>query len=216
MPPYLFNRRTLLKEGKTETNPFGDRIVWCQKGKSSGSAQVGGSDQPGDLFYFGAIHERPAHRPARELLTSLRGRAASGPDFGRLFCHVLRPDPAIDRSRCTASAACWDSGQRPVRRREQYRWRKTRRELCPGGADARGGRRRAHEVARVHRTLRFHDGVELKAAAAELELKRRHPTPELVARAGSCWRVRPAPRPFTSAKRRMPSARWMRRTGRIK
>ena len=74
----------------------------------------------------------------------------------------------------------------------------------------------AHEVVRVHRTLRFHDGVELKAAAAELELKRRHPTPELVARAGSGWRVRPAPRPFTSAKRRMPSARWMRRTGRIK
>ncbi len=58
----------------------------------------------------------------------------------------------------------------------------------------------AHEVARVHRTLRFHDGVEPKAAAAELELKRRHPTPELVARAGSCWRVRPAPRRFTSAK----------------
>ncbi len=58
----------------------------------------------------------------------------------------------------------------------------------------------AHEVARVHPTLRFHDGVEPKAAAAELDLKRRHPTPELVARAGSCWRVRPAPRRFTSAK----------------
>ena len=38
-------------------------------------------------------------------------------------------------------------------------------------------------MARVHRALRFHDWVELKAAAAELELKMRHPPPDVVARA---------------------------------
>jgi hypothetical protein len=89
----------------------------------------------------------------------------------------------------------------------------------PGVKCAPGERMRAvagdiaHEVVRVHRTLRFHDWVELKSATAELELKMRHPPPELVAHARQVL-ARPTSaspihiREVTYAERTMDARNW--------
>lgn len=51
VPPHLFNRRTLLKEGKTDTNPFGgqDRVV-TNKGNHPGRLKAAGPTNP--VIYF--------------------------------------------------------------------------------------------------------------------------------------------------------------------
>lgn len=214
VPPYLFNRRTLHEEGKTDTNPLGgeDRVV-SNKGNHPDRLKSAGPTN--SEVYFISVQStngRPLALLANDWLHFVGGLPSGqiSADYFAMFCGRIQQLIGADVQRppsvgILANGPCGDVNNIGGG--------------TPGVNYAPGERMRAvaddvaHEVARVHRTLRFHYWVELKAAAAELELQRRHPTPELVARAREQL-ARPASaspihiREVTFAERTLDAKNW--------
>lgn len=214
VPQHLFNRRSLLKEGKTDTNPFGgqDRVV-TNKGSHPDRLKPAGPTNP-EVYFISvqSTNGRPIALLANYWLHYVGGVPAGNisADYFAMFCDRIQQllganvqSPAFVG--ILANGPCGDVNNIGGG--------------TPGVKYAPGERMRlvaddvAHEVARVHRTLRFHDWVELKAARTDLELKMRHPTPELVARAQQVL-ARPANaspihvREVTYAERTMDAKNW--------
>jgi hypothetical protein len=184
VPQHLFNRRSLLKEGKTDTNPFGgqDRVV-TNKGSHPDRLKAAGPTNP-EVYFISvqSANGRPIALLANYWLHYVGGAPAGSisADYFAMFCDRIQQllganaqSPAFVG--ILANGPCGDvnnigGGTPGVKYGPGERMRLVADDV-------------AHEVVRVHRTLKFHDWVELKAAKAELELKMRHPTPELVARA---------------------------------
>jgi neutral ceramidase len=185
VPQHVFNRRSLLKEGKTEGNPFGgrDRVV-TNRATHPERLKPAGPTNP--EVYFISVQStsgRPIGLLANYWLHYVGGAPAAhiSADYFGMFCERIQQllGATLDRPPFVgilANGPCGDVNNSGM--------------LIPKGIKYGPGDRMrlvaddlAQEVARVHRTLQFHDWVELKAAKAELELQMRHPTPEMVAKA---------------------------------
>jgi len=184
VPQHLFNRRSLLKEGKTATNPFGgqDRVVTNQGNHPDRLSAAGPINPEVSFISVQATNGRPIAVLANYWLHYVGGLSGSqiSADYFAMFCDRIQQllganvqsPPFVG---ILANGPCADVNNIGGG--------------TPGVKYAPGDRMRAvaddvaHEVARVQRTLRFHDWVKLQASAAELELKMRRPTPELVHRA---------------------------------
>ena len=214
VPQHVFNRRTLLKEGKTEINPFGgqDRVV-TNNGSHPDRLKAAGPTNP-EVYFISvqSTNGRPIAVMANYWLHYVGGLTGAqiSADYFAMFCDRIQQllgaevqSPAFVG--ILANGPCGDVNNIGGG--------------TPGVKYAPGERMRlvaddvALEVARVHRTLRFQDWVELKAAKAELELKMRRPTPELVARAQQVL-ARPATaspihqREIIYAQRTMDAKNW--------
>jgi neutral ceramidase len=185
VPQHVFNRRWLLKDGKTAPNPFGgqDRAV-MNPGQRSELLKPAGPTNP--EVYFLSVQStggRPIALLANYWLHYVGGtgpRHISADYFG-VFCDRIQELLGADRQDppfvgILANGPCGDVNnidfaRPPEPRRPPYE----KMRLVANDV--------AQEVMRVHRTLRHHDWVELKAAKTELELELRRPTPEMVERA---------------------------------
>jgi neutral ceramidase len=187
MPQHLFNRRWLLKDGKTAINPFGeqDRAV-MNPGARPDKLKPAGPINP-EVYFFSV--QSTSGRPIA-LLTNywLHYVGGVGPgdisaDYFAAFADRIQQLLGADRQDppfvgILANGPCGDvnnvnfSPDAPPSPK-YARYEKIR--LVANDL--------AQEVLRVHRTVQHRDWVELKAAKTELELKMRHPTPEMVARA---------------------------------
>lgn len=186
LPQYVFNRRWLLKEGVTNPNPFGglDRAVM----NPSSSLQpkllkpAGPANPEVYCLSVQALDGRQIALLANYWLHYVGGvvpEEVSADYFGE-FCRRLGellqsgsqqpPFVAI-----LANGPCGDvnsndySGKTPAVKRAPYE----KIKLVANDL--------AQEVLRVRQTMKYQDWVPLKAAAAELELGARRPTPETIA-----------------------------------
>lgn len=184
VPQHVFNRRSLLKEGRTEVNPFGgrDRVV-TNRGNHPDRLGPAGPTNP--EVYFVSVQSangRPIALLANYWLHYVGGvpPLTVSADYFPMFAERIRQLLGADVQRppfvgILANGPCGDvnhigGGTPGVRYATGERMRLVADDV-------------AQEVARVHRHLQFHEWIELKSAQAELELKLRRPTPELVTRA---------------------------------
>jgi hypothetical protein len=185
VPQHVFNRRFLLKEGKTAPNPFGgrDRVVTNQSNHPDVWKPAGPTNPE---VYFLSVQSL-AGRPIALLANYWLHYAGAGTsdthisaDYFGAFCDRVQELLGADRQDppfvgLLANGPCGDVnhlGYKPP----------------PGGFKPYERVRLvandvAQEVVRVHRTVQHRDWVELRSAATELELQLRRPTAEMVARA---------------------------------
>ena len=215
VPQHLFNRRSLLKNGKTATNPFGgqDRVVTNQRSHPDRLKAAGPTNSEVYFISVQSTNGRPIGLLANYWLHYVGGGPSGqiSADYFGMFCERIQQLLGANVQRppfvgILANGPCGDVNNIGA-------------VTPPGVKYAPGDKMRliaddvAHEVARVHRTLTFHDWVELKAAQAELELKMRQPTPELVQRAQQIL-ARPANtspnhvRELSYAQRTMDARNW--------
>lgn len=188
LPQHVFNRRWLLGEGQTEINPFGgrDRVVM-----NPGAVlrprllEPAGPTNP-EVYCLSveAKDGRPIALMANYWLHYVGGvpREHLSADYFGEFCRLVE-EALGDRGQdppmvgILANGPCGDvnnndySGRTPAVARKPYE----KIQLVAGDLAA--------EVLRVRSTLEHRDWVPLKAAAEDLELAVRRPTPEMVARA---------------------------------
>lgn len=215
VPQHVFNRRMLLKEGKTVINPFGgqDRAVTNQRDHPDRLKPAGPTNPEVYFISVQSTSGRPIALLANYWLHYVGGLPSGNisADYFAMFCERIGQllGAGVQRPAFVgilANGPCGDVNNIG--------------EAIPKGVKyAPGDRMRlvadnvANEVARVHRNLQFQDWVELKAAKAELELQMRHPTPELVARAEKIL-ARPAnvspihKRELAYAQRTMDARNW--------
>jgi neutral ceramidase len=185
VPQHVFNRRWLLKDGKTAPDPFGgqDRAV-MNPGQRPDLLKPAGPTNP--EVYFISVQStsgRPIALLANYWLHYVGG---TGPrhisaDYFAAFCDRIQELLGADRQDppfvgILSNGPCGDVNNidfsaPPAPRRAPYE------KIRLVANDV------AQEVLRVHRTIEHRDWVPLNAADAELELKLRHPSPELVHRA---------------------------------
>ncbi len=187
VPQHVFNRRWLLKDDGTVTNPFGDqdRAVMNPSSLRARLLKPAGPTNP--EVYFLSV-QSPEGKPiallANYWLHYVGGVPAGhiSADYFGVFCDRIQELLGADRQDppfvgMLANGPCGDvnnndySGATPARKYEPY-------EKMRVVADDV-----AREVLRVHQTLKHQDWVPLKAAAAELELKMRRPSADMIARA---------------------------------
>ncbi|MBL9211963.1 MAG: hypothetical protein JNL92_16005 [Opitutaceae bacterium] len=187
VPQHLFNRRWLLQDGKKAVNPFGgEDLAVMNPGGRTDLLKPAGPTNP--EVYFISIQStsgRPIALLANYWLHYVGGVGPNdiSADYFAVFCDRIQELLGADRQDppfvgLLANGPCGDVNNN---------------NYTPGAAPGpRYGRYEkmrvvandvAQEVMRVHRTLRHHDWVELRAAQAELELRMRRPTPAMVARA---------------------------------
>jgi neutral ceramidase len=185
VPQHVFNRRWLLKDGKTAPNPFGgqDRAV-MNPGRRPDLLKPAGPTNP-EVYFISvqATDGRPLALLANYWLHYVGGtgpRHISADYFG-VFCDRIQELLGADRQSppfvgILSNGPCGDVNNvdvasPPAPRRAPYE------KIRLVANDV------AQEVVRVHRTIRHHVWVELRAAQAELELTMRRPSPEMVERA---------------------------------
>ncbi len=185
VPQHVFNRRWLLKEGKTAVNPFGeqDRAIMNPGSGRKDLERPAGPVNP--EVYFISIESKNG-RPLA-LLTNYWLHYVGGvpnghisADYFGVFCDRLQQLLGADRQDppfvgLLANGPCGDVNNiditTPAPKYAPY-------EKMRIVADDV-----AREVMRVRATFQHREWVELKAAQAELDLQTRRPGPELVARA---------------------------------
>jgi hypothetical protein len=188
VPQHVFNRRWLLKDGRTAPNPFGgqDKAVMNPGAYRDQLDQPAGPTNP-EVYFLSvqAASGRPIALLANYWLHYVGPAAPAGwvsADYFGAFCDRVQELLGADRQNppfvgLLANGPCGDvnnndySGKTPSRRYAPFE------KIRVVANDV------AQEVVRVHRTIRFHDWVPLRAAQSELTLRMRHPTPELIARA---------------------------------
>jgi neutral ceramidase len=188
MPQHVFNRRWLLKDGVTETNPFGekDRAVMNPGGliRARLLKPAGPTNPEVYCLSVQALDGRQLALMANYWLHYVGGvpREHLSADYFGEFCRqveylleVERQDPPFVG--LLANGPCGDvnnndySGKSPAVKYGPYE----KIKLVANDL--------AKEVVKVQKSLKHQDWVPLKAAADELELVVRRPTPEMVARA---------------------------------
>lgn len=188
LPQHVFNRRWLLKEGMTETNPFGgqDRAVMNPGGliRARLLKPAGPTNPEVYCLSVQAPDGRQIALLANYWLHYVGGvpREHLSADYFGEFCRRTRELLGAERQEppfvaILANGPCGDvnnndySGRTPAVKREPYeKIRIVANDL-------------AREVLRVHKTLEHRDWVPLRAAADQLELAVRRPSPEMVKRA---------------------------------
>jgi hypothetical protein len=186
LPQHVFNRRWVLQDGKTIVNPFGgqDRALMNPGSGRKDLARPAGPVNP--EVYFVSI-ESTAGRPIAVLanywLHYVGGvpRGHLSADYFAVFADRVQQLLGADRQDppfvgLLANGPCGDVNNINV--------------AAPGTAKFAPYEKirlvaddLAREVVRVRATIAHRDWVELKAARAELELKTRRPSPEVLAQA---------------------------------
>ncbi len=215
MPQHVFNRRWLLKDGKTVTNPFGDQDrAIMNPGRRPDLFKPAGPTNPElSLISVQSTSGRPIALLANYWLHYVGGVPADhiSADYFGAFClriqELLKTDdhtpPFVG---ILANGPCADVNnvniQSPPQKTDEpyQRMKQVADEL-------------AQEALRVQKTLKHRDWVELKGAQSELELQVRHPTPAQIQRAQEVL-ARPTgtppvhPREVTYAKRTLDARDW--------
>ena len=185
LPQHVFNRRSLLKDGKTAPNPFGgqDRVVTNQRSHPDRLKPAGPTNAE---VYFLSV-QSTSGRPIG-LLTNYWlhyvggvGNGHMSADYFGAFADRIRELLGADRQDppfvgMLANGPCGDvnhSGYeaKPPRKFAPY-------EMIRHVADDL-----AQEVARAHRNIKFRESVELKAVQSDLVLTMRRATPQMLQRA---------------------------------
>jgi neutral ceramidase len=217
VPQHVFNRRWLLKDGKTAPNPFGgqDRAVMNPGSYRDQLLEPAGPTNP--EVYFVSVESkdgRPLALLANYWLHYVGGVPAGhiSADYFAVFCDRIQELLGADRQNppfvgILANGPCGDVNNNnygaktpPPRYASYEKMRIVANDV-------------AQEVLRARRTITHHDWVELKGAAVDLELAVRRPTPDLVARAEQVL-ARPATvspvhiREVTYANRTMVAKEW--------
>ena len=188
VPQHVFNRRWLLKDGLTEINPFGEQDRAVMNPSSGIRLRLKGPAGPTNPEVYclsvQAVDGRQIALMANYWLHYVGGvpREHLSADYFGEFCRRVEQKLGNNGEHSAvvgilANGPCGDvnnndySGKTPVVKREPYE----KIKLVAGDL--------ADEVLRVHQTLKHQDWVPLKAAAEDLELAVRRPSPELVKRA---------------------------------
>jgi len=185
LPQHQFNRRWLLQEGKTVTNPFGgqDRALMNPGGSRTDLLKPAGPTNP--EVYFISV-ESTAGRPIALLANYWLHYVGGVPtghvsaDYFAAFADRLQQLLGADRQDppfvgILANGPCGDVNNVNIRAPAA--------RLAPYEKIRLVAHDLAQEVLRVRATLPHRDWVELKAAQTELELQTRRPGPELVTKA---------------------------------
>ncbi len=185
VPQHVFNRRWKLKEGVTNANPFGGQDRAVMNPSSLLRPRLAGPAGPTNPEVYclsvQATDGRQIALLANYWLHYVGGvpREHLSADYFGEFCRVLEDRLASPGEHprvvgLLANGPCGDvnnndySGKTPAVKREPYE----KIRLVAGDLAA--------EALRVRETLQHRDWVPLKAAATELELGVRRPTPEMV------------------------------------
>ncbi len=181
VPQHVFNRRWLLKDGATAVNPFGgqDRAV-MNPGRRPDLLEPAGPTNPEVCFVAVQSKDgRPIALLANYWLHYVGNVGADtiSADYFGVFCDRIQELIGADRLDppfvgILANGPCGDVNNIDVKGPAQ--------RLAPFEQVRRVAGDVAQEVARVYRTLEYQDWVELQAAAAELELRTRRVTPEML------------------------------------
>jgi neutral ceramidase len=217
VPQHVFNRRWLLKDGKTTPNPFGgqDRVMKPGADRSQVLKPAGPVNPEVYFVSLQSVGGRPIALLANYWLHYVGPAAPAGlvsADYFGAFCDRIQELLGADRQSppfvgLLANGPCGDvansdfSGRAPARR---YKAFEKIREVANDVAQ---------EVLRVHRTIAFHEWVELRAVQSELTLRMRRPSPEMVARAEAVLARPPTASPIhirevTYAKRTLTAKEW--------
>ena len=185
LPQHVFNRRWLLKEGKTVVNPFGgqDRAIMNPGGNRDDLAEPAGPTNPEVQFIsVQSTGGRPIALLANYWLHYVGGVPSGhiSADYFGVFADRIQELLGADRQAVPfvgllANGPCGDVNNIDIRAKP--------RKYAPYEKMKLVADELAAEVVRVHRTLTHYDWVELRAVQTELVLKTRRPTPALVARA---------------------------------
>lgn len=185
VPQHVFNRRWKLKDGVTNANPFGgqDRAVMNPSSllRSRLAGPAGPTNPEVYCLSVQASDGRQIALMANYWLHYVGGvpREHLSADYFGEFCRIIENKLATPGEHprvvgLLANGPCGDvnnndySGKTPAVKREPYE----KIRLVAGDL--------ATEVLRVRASLQHQDWVPLKAAATELELGVRRPTPEQV------------------------------------
>ena len=180
LPQHVFNRRYLLVEGVTNPNPFGgqDRAVMNPSStlRASFAGPAGPTNPEVYCLSVQAADGRQIALMANYWLHYVGGvnREDLSADYFGEFCRRIEQALGAPCVGILANGPCGDinsndySGKTPAVPRKPY-------EKIKLVADDL-----AQEVLRVRQTLTYQDWVPLKAAASELELAVRRPTPEMI------------------------------------
>ena len=212
---HVFNRRWILKEGKTVTNPFGDQDrVIMNPGRRPDLLQPAGPTNP-EVYVLSlqSLAGRPIALLTNYWLHYVGGVPAEhvSADYFGAFCERIKELLGADRQEppfvsLLANGPCADVNNTnllapPDKRAPPYQ------QIRVVANDL------AQEVLRIQNNLAHRDWVELKAAQTELELGVRHPTPAQVQRARQAL-ARPATispihgRELTYARRTVDAEDW--------
>ncbi len=180
LPQHVFNRRYLLAEGVTNPNPFGgqDRAVMNPSSalRSNLAGPAGPTNPEVYCLSVQAADGRQIALMANYWLHYVGGvnREDLSADYFGEFCRRIEQKLGAPCVGILANGPCGDvnnndySGKSPAVPRKPY-------EKIKLVADDL-----AQEVLRVRQTLTYQDWAPLKAAASELELAVRRPTPEMI------------------------------------
>ena len=181
VPQHVFNRRWLLKEGVTNDNPFGGKDRAVMNPSSLLRPRLAGPAGPTNPEVFcvsvQATDGRQIALMANYWLHYVGGvnKEDLSADYFGEFCRRIEEKAGVPCVGILANGPCGDvnnndySGKTPSVKREPYE----KIKLVAGDL--------AQEVLRVRETLKHQDWVPLKAAASDLELAVRRPTPEMIA-----------------------------------
>lgn len=180
LPQHVFNRRWLLKEGVTNDNPFGGKDRAVMNPSSLLRPRLAGPAGPTNPEVYclsvQAADGRQIALMANYWLHYVGGvnREDLSADYFGEFCRRIEEKIGAPCVGLLANGPCGDvnnndySGKTPAVKREPYE----KIKLVAGDL--------AQEVLRVQKTLQHRDWVPLKAAASDLQLAVRRPTPEMV------------------------------------
>lgn len=185
VPQHVFNRRWVLKDGKTTINPFGeqDRAL-MNPGARKDLERPAGPVNPAVYFVsVESVSGRPIAVLANYWLHYVGGvpRGHISADYFGAFADRIQQLLGADRQAppfvgLLANGPCGDvnninfAATAPAKFGPYEKIRLVADDV-------------AREVLRVRATIQHREWVELRAATAELELRTRRPAPELVARA---------------------------------
>ncbi len=180
LPQWVGNRRWLLKEGVTNPNPFGGQDRAVMNPSSALIPRLAGPAGPTNPEVYclsvQAVDGRPIAVMANYWLHYVGGvnREDLSADYFGEFCRLIEQQLGAPCVGILANGPCGDvnsndySGKTPAVKREPYE------KIKVVANDL------AQEVLRVRETLTYQDWVPLKAAASDLELAMRRPTPEMI------------------------------------
>jgi len=184
VPQHVFNRRWLLKDGKTNLNPFGgqDRALMNPGNRPDLLKPAGPTNSEVYFISVESTNGRPIALLANYWLHYVGGVGSGhiSADYFGVFCDRIQELLGADRQDppfvgLLANGPCADVNN--------VNFSGTREKHAPYEKIRIVANDVAQEVLRVRKTIQHRDWVELKSAQAELELKMRHPTPEMLARA---------------------------------
>ena len=185
VPQHVFNRRWLLKDGKTGVNPLGgaDRAVMNPGfGRDDLLKPAGPTNSEVYFVSVQSIDGRPIALLANYWLHYV-GRVGNGhisADYFGAFCDRIQQLLGADRQELPfvgilANGPCGDVNNN--------NYNATQEEYAPYEKIRLVADDVAQAVLEEHKNIRHLDWVELKAAHSELTLKMRRPTPEHLRRA---------------------------------